>query len=97
MSYVTYFGGCGCCVIQFLKKSSCSCLVMEVNSWDAAGEVRCGVFMRWVWLQFWMCSKMLPFVIMYLAAVRMFVVRFSPKVVVSMLVILRLSKSFSMR
>ena len=70
---------------------SCSCLVMELNSCEAAGEVSGGVLMRWVWLQSRMCSKMLPWVVMYVAAVRMSFVRFSPNVVVSMLVILRLS------
>ena len=64
---------------------------MELNSWDAAGEVRGVWCRRWVWLQFKMCSKMLPWVVMYVAAVRMSFVRFSPNVVVSMLVILSLS------
>ena len=90
-SYVRYLGGLGCCAIQFLKNTICSCCVMDANNWEAAGEVRCGVLMRWVWLQFWMCSKMLPWVVMYVAAVRMSVARFSPKVVVSMLVMFRLS------
>ena len=65
---------------------------MVLNSWEACGDVSGGVgCRRWVWLQFRMCSKMLPWVVMYVAAVRMSVARFLPKVFVSMLVILRLS------
>lgn len=65
---------------------------MEANSCEAAGEVRIGSLRVWVWLQFWMCSRMLPWVAMYLMAVVRFWVFSVPKVLFSMLVILRFSR-----
>ena len=70
---------------------SCSWGVMELNSWDVWGDVSGGVCRRWVWLQSWMCSMMLFWVVMYVAVVRMSCVLFWPKMVVRIWVILRLS------